>query len=57
MLEYQPASRREPVLFRKGKKNNPIPALFFRNGLKTYFIPYQDIKQCFRRIFAAKPTR
>ena len=27
-------------------------ALFFRSGLKTYYVPYQDMKQCFRRIFA-----
>lgn len=24
--------------------------LFFRNGLKTYYIPYTDIKRCFRRV-------
>ena len=24
--------------------------LFFRSGLKTYFIPYRDIRRCFRRV-------
>lgn len=24
--------------------------LFFRNGLKTYYIPYVEIKRCFRRV-------
>ncbi len=24
--------------------------LFFRSGLKTYFIPYSEIKRCFRRV-------
>lgn len=24
--------------------------LFFRAGLKTYFIPYRDVRRCFRRV-------
>ena len=24
--------------------------LFFRAGLKTYYIPYRDIRRCFRRV-------
>lgn len=36
---------REIGKIRLGREN-----LFFRNGLKTYFIPYVDIKRCFRRV-------
>lgn len=24
--------------------------LFFRSGLKTYYIPYHDVRRCFRRV-------
>lgn len=33
-----------------GKLRLGAQVLFFRNGLKTYYIPYQDIKRCFRRV-------
>lgn len=25
--------------------------LFFRTGLRTYFIPYTEVKRCFRRVY------
>ena len=24
--------------------------LFFRSGMKTYYIPYKDVRRCFRRV-------
>ena len=26
--------------------------LFFRSGLKTYYVPFADVKRCFRRVLA-----
>lgn len=41
--EYQAA--REAGRIRLG-----TDSLFFRSGLKTYYIPYVDVKRCFRRV-------
>lgn len=44
-LKTEYKSGREIGKIRLGTAN-----LFFRNGLKTYFIPYADIDRCFRRV-------
>lgn len=44
-LKTEYKSAREIGKIRLGTEN-----LFFRNGLKTYFIPYTDITRCFRRV-------
>lgn len=33
-----------------GKIRLGTDSLFFRSGLKTYYIAYKDVKRCFRRV-------